>query len=167
MEVVTSLTPSAADQRLGAYHWGGVKAGTTYAYPVRIIAYSAEAWDNTHTGAYMTFLTCPTGGSTTATERMRISAGGNVGIANTNPGALLDIGTAGTTLGVIRLQGNTSGYCQLQPTAAAGNVTITFPAVAGTVALAGAYSASGDVACSGYVTMKDSSGNDRKFMICA
>ena len=58
-----------------------------------------------------------------------------VGIQNTAPGALLDIGTATSVLGTLRLEGNTSGYCQLQPTAAAGSVTITFPATTGTVAL--------------------------------
>ena len=56
----------------------------------------------------------------------------NVGIGTTSPGALLDIGNAGTTLGTMRLEGNTSGYVQLQTAAAAGSWTMTLPASAGT-----------------------------------
>ena len=70
-----------------------------------------------------------------ANEIFTVLNGGNVGIGTTNPGALLDIGSAGTTLGVIRLEGSTSGYAAIQPTAAAGNVTLTLPATTGTVAL--------------------------------
>ena len=57
---------------------------------------------------------------------------GKVGIGTNAPGALLDIGAAGTTLGTMRLQGNTSGYVQIQPAAAAGSWTMTLPASAGT-----------------------------------
>jgi hypothetical protein len=66
------------------------------------------------------------------TERVRISGTGNVGIGTTTPGALLDIGAPGTTLGTMRLEGNTSGYVQIQPAAAAGSWTMTLPATAGT-----------------------------------
>jgi Chaperone of endosialidase len=57
---------------------------------------------------------------------------GNVAIGNTAPGALLDIGKATSTLGTMRLEGNTSGYVQIQPAAAAGSWTMTLPANAGT-----------------------------------
>jgi len=63
------------------------------------------------------------------------SSNHRVGIGNVAPGALLDIGLSGTTQGVIRLEGSTSGYAALQPTAAAGSVTITMPATTGTMAL--------------------------------
>lgn len=59
---------------------------------------------------------------------------GNVGIGNTNPGALLDLGLAGTTLGVIRLAGNTSGNVSLRPNAIAGsNIVLTLPATTDTL----------------------------------
>jgi len=74
------------------------------------------------------------GFSTNGTEQMRINNSGNVGIGTTNPGALLDIGLAGTTLGTLRLEGNTSGYVQIQPAAAAGSWTMTLPPAASTTA---------------------------------
>jgi hypothetical protein len=63
---------------------------------------------------------------------MTLASTGNVGIGTTIPGSLLDIGLAGTTLGTMRLEGNTSGYVQLQPAAAAGSWTMTLPSGAGT-----------------------------------
>jgi hypothetical protein len=72
--------------------------------------------------------------STTNTwaEKMRIQSNGNVGIGTTSPNALLDIGSAATTLGTMRLEGNTSGYVQLQTAAAAGSWTMTLPTSGGT-----------------------------------
>ncbi len=49
---------------------------------------------------------------------------GGVGIGNTAPGALLDLGLAGTTTGNLRLEGKTSGYVQISPSAAAGSWTM-------------------------------------------
>lgn len=51
-----------------------------------------------------------------------------VGIGNTTPGALLDLGLAGSKLGTLRLEGSTSGYVQIQPATAAGSWTFTLPA---------------------------------------
>lgn len=56
-----------------------------------------------------------------------IDDGGNVGIGTTAPSALLQLGTAGTSLGTFRLTGNTSGYTQIQPNATAGDWTLTLP----------------------------------------
>jgi hypothetical protein len=55
--------------------------------------------------------------SNTWSGAINFQSSGNVGIGNTAPGSLLDIGNAGTTLGTLRLEGNTSGYVQLQPAA--------------------------------------------------
>src|ERR1019366_8555362 len=80
--------------------------------------------------------TAPTGGVATFN--------GNVGIGTTIPGSLLDVGLAGTTLGTMRLEGNTSGYVQIQSSAAAGTWTLTLPPNAGS---------------SGYVLQTDGAGN--------
>ncbi len=74
----------------------------------------------------------------------RFAASGNVGIGNTSPGSLLDIGKAGTTRGTLRLEGSTSGYVQLQPATAAGSWTMTLPSTAG---------------INGYILSTDGSGN--------
>ncbi|MGO8700331.1 MAG: hypothetical protein ACLQVY_21785 [Limisphaerales bacterium] len=61
---------------------------------------------------------------------MVLTPAGSVGIANTNPGALLDIGTAGTTLGTLRLESSASGYVGFQAPASATSVTYTLPTAA-------------------------------------
>lgn len=53
---------------------------------------------------------------------------GSVGIGTTSPDAMLQVGTAGSSLGTLRLTGNTSGHVQLQTAAAAGSWTMTLPA---------------------------------------
>ncbi|NTW31352.1 MAG: hypothetical protein HGB12_01735 [Bacteroidetes bacterium] len=64
--------------------------------------------------------------------------GNNVGIGTTNPSALLDLGLAGTTLGVIRLAGSSSGNVSLQPNADAGlGIVLTLPATTGTLVTGG------------------------------
>ena len=82
--------------------------------------------DNASATGYGGFFTNSNGGYALAT------GSGYVGIGNTSPGALLDIGKATTTLGTMRLEGNTSGYVQIQPAAAAGSWTMTLPSSAGT-----------------------------------
>jgi hypothetical protein len=57
---------------------------------------------------------------------------GNVGIGNSSPGALLDLGLAGTTTGTLQLEGGSSGSVGIQPSGAAGSWIWTLPANAGT-----------------------------------
>jgi hypothetical protein len=72
------------------------------------------------------------GGSALWTGVVNFQSTGRIGIGNTAPGSLLDIGKAGTTLGTLRLEGNTSGYVGLQSQAAAGSWTMSLPNSAGT-----------------------------------
>jgi hypothetical protein len=80
---------------------------------------------------YIAFYSGGTGTSGTQVnslfESMRLDGNGNVGISTTSPGAKLDVGLAGTTLGTMRLEGSTSGYVQIQSAAAAGSWTMTLP----------------------------------------
>ncbi len=62
----------------------------------------------------------------------RLASGGNVGIGNTSPGALLDIGKNAVTPGTMRLEGSSSGYLQLQAAAGGTSWTATLPGSAGT-----------------------------------
>jgi hypothetical protein len=55
---------------------------------------------------------------------------GHVGIGNTAPGALLDIGAGGTAAGAMRLEGGTSGYVGFQAPATPTSVTYTLPVAA-------------------------------------
>ncbi len=59
-------------------------------------------------------------------------SGGNVGIANVSPSALLTLGTAGTKAGTMSFAGSTSGTVTVQPAAAAGTWALTLPTTAGT-----------------------------------
>jgi len=88
--------------------------------------WASENWSTISNPTTITFTTTPSG-SVTAVERMRIESDGKVGIGNTAPGAMLDIGTATSTLGTMRLEGSTSGYVQIQPAVAAGSWTLTLP----------------------------------------
>ena len=60
------------------------------------------------------------------TEKMRITASGNVGIGTASPGSALDI------KGTLRLSGSTSGYVGLAPATVAGSTTYTLPGADGT-----------------------------------
>jgi hypothetical protein len=83
---------------------------------------------------------------------------GNIGIKTTAPGALLDIGLAGTTLGVIRLAGSTSGNVSLQPNVIAGtDIILTLPATTGTLVTGGGTASGSNT---GDITISDTSSVD-------
>lgn len=89
---VNSGTPTAADQRIGGNLWVSNPSGTTQRTGASILAYSEDAWtDNTSHPTYLQFNTTASG-STGNTERMRISASGDITVSG-----LADIGTRLTT----------------------------------------------------------------------
>jgi len=87
-------------------------------------------------GGDLIFSTSPAGSSgltlNSLSERVRITSGGNVGIGTAAPSTLLQLGTAGTTAGVLSLAGATSGLVTLDVAAAAGTYAFTLPTSAGT-----------------------------------
>ena len=85
---------------------------------------------STATNAFGLRVAAPTGATNNFAGAF---TGGNVGIGNSAPGALLDLGLAGTTLGVLRFAGSTSGNVTMNVAAAAGTWTLTLPTSAGTV----------------------------------
>jgi len=124
---VPTSTSMALYNNSGTLTWNGSVIGTTGS--------SISGTTN-----YVPYFT----GSASIGNSVIYQSGSDIGIGNTSPGALLDIGAAGTTLGTLRLEGNTSGYLQIQPAAAAGSWTMTLPSTAGT---------------NGYVLQTDGSGN--------
>jgi hypothetical protein len=92
-------TPTAADQRLGLLGFGS----DTDTFKARVSGFSSAAWTaGTSTPAYLAFHTTPTA-SVTATERMRISAAGVVGVGTSAPSAwaekAIDLGSYGSVYG--------------------------------------------------------------------
>lgn len=67
--------------RLNFSAYDGTAAGT--GAEIRVNTDAAEAWDTTHHAAVMSFLTVATGGSTSLTERARISPNGTFQVAST------------------------------------------------------------------------------------
>lgn len=83
--------------RLGFLAFGGLSnVANTYVYGAAVQGLAAEAYTSTAAGTHMQFRTVPTG-STTNTERMRITSQGNVGVGTTTPTALLQVGSTGST----------------------------------------------------------------------
>jgi hypothetical protein len=105
-------------------------SGSTINYNTRDLTGSSR--DLTFTTGAGTVTAMTLQGGSDQTNEGDVYFSNDVGIGTASPGALLDIGLAGTTLGTLRLEGNTSGYVQLQSAAAAGSITLTLPsAVAG------------------------------------
>ncbi|MDB5156707.1 MAG: hypothetical protein JWR50_1414 [Mucilaginibacter sp.] len=87
-----SIVPTAAAQRLGTITMGAMydASSSNYRYPVAVNAFAAEPWSTTANGSYLTFNTTALG-TASYLERMRIDAGGNVGIGTITPGTFLDV----------------------------------------------------------------------------
>jgi hypothetical protein len=95
-----AITPSVSGTTLSAINFAAISTGSTYVNGVLILGSSEGAWSSTSAPSNLSFRTTPSA-STTAVERMRIAAGGNVGIGTSNPVlGLLDINGADSTLAV-------------------------------------------------------------------
>lgn len=93
-----SPTASQTDDTLVAISGRGYGA-TGFAAGSRVVLYgrAAENWTDSAQGAYWSFFTVATGG-TSSTEKMRLSAAGNLGINVTSPVAKLHLSSASTAL---------------------------------------------------------------------
>ncbi len=113
----------------------GAGATPTWTDPSTITGTSYWTLANQGLHATNTTLNLYVGGNSTASAKFMADGAtgagyfaGNLGIGTTAPGAMLQLGTAGTSRGTLRLTGNTSGYTQIQPAEAAGDWTLTLPA---------------------------------------
>ncbi len=81
----------ANGDRISSIFFGGSEDNAhTLGFGAAISSFSEGLWTTSSSPASVSFLTAPSG-STTRSERMRVSSSGNVGIASTNPGAILDV----------------------------------------------------------------------------
>lgn len=79
---------------------------------VGINGYAAENWTSAAQGTYIGFMTTPIG-STTISEKLRITGDGKVGIGTTNPEGKLSVNIDAAGDG-FRVIGNTTGYLSPQ-----------------------------------------------------
>ena len=112
---VPGSTSMALYNNSGTLTWNGSVIGTTGS-------------SISGTANYIPYFT----GSNSIGNSVLYQSGSSIGLGNSAPNALLDVGNPGTTLGTLRLEGNTSGYVQLQSAAAAGSWMMTLPSSAGT-----------------------------------
>lgn len=131
----TQASPTAAQANdtlnfIGARGYGATVMGGNSSASIGF--YAAENFTDTALGGYLTLNTQPTGTAGGASERVRVTASGAVGISSSNPQALLDVGNGqifNENFGV----GGNPGYfgrfargSQGAPTAAQANDTLNF-----------------------------------------
>lgn len=100
----------ASGDRLGGLLFGGSSAASQLRNTAGIVAYASAAWtEGSSYPSHFTFETVSVG-STARTEKMRITASGNIGIGTTNPNELLEIASTSSTGGrfIISDSGGTS-----------------------------------------------------------
>lgn len=115
----------ASGDRLGFFLLGGAYDGASNRRNAAgFEAFTAETWNSGASGAYLSFLTTATGGNVRS-EKMRITADGNVGIGgDTTPDALFSVGSTS------QFEVNSSGII-----AAIDNVAHTIDDVSGNLTL--------------------------------
>jgi hypothetical protein len=105
-----AVIPSFDGQGAPALDWQFYSTGTTYTVGARIQGLADDAWSSTSAPTSLRFYTAPSG-STSISERMRISNAGNVGIGTTSPANYTNyrnLAISGTTGGNIdMLSGST------------------------------------------------------------
>jgi hypothetical protein len=107
----TSFTPTAVqvDDILGGLAVRGYGATKFSGGRGQVMFRAAENWTDAANGTYLAFATEPLGASTIASERMRITPAGNVGIGTTSPGQLLSVaGTIESTTGGFKFPNGTT-----------------------------------------------------------
>lgn len=109
----TSASPTAltSGDFIGQFQCGGYDGTGTQTNQVSIAMYATENWSSIARGTEIRLNTTPIG-STTITERMRITSNGDVGIGTTTPTNKLDIGVtaANNNSGIEITNTNSAGY---------------------------------------------------------
>ncbi|MEK9160541.1 MAG: hypothetical protein AAB440_00695, partial [Patescibacteria group bacterium] len=125
-----NASSTAADQRLGGFFTGTNIDGVSYA-TAGVTGFSGESWTPTARGSYLRFETTGLGG-TSRSERMRITADGNVGIGTTTPNTKLSLYGAGvglnyfsTSFAGIQLYNSGNSFTQIGTESTSGGAIIT------------------------------------------
>jgi len=120
-----AVIPSFDGQGAPAIDWQFYSTGTTYTVGARIQGLADDAWSSTSAPTSLRFYTAPSG-STSVSERMRISNAGNVGIGTASPtsygGGYTTLEVAGSVTGVINLKAGSTVYGQMSTEANAYKV---------------------------------------------
>jgi hypothetical protein len=120
-----AVIPSFDGQGAPALDWQFYSTGTTYTVGARIQGLADDAWSSTSAPTSLRFYTAPSG-STSVSERMRISNAGNVGIGTASPtsygGGYTTLEVAGSVTGVINLKAGSTVYGQMSTEANAYKV---------------------------------------------
>ena len=114
---------SARDRRPELNNYGLYNAGTLYSAGAVTSAVSTTSpiiYGGTATGSTLTLQGTSNGSPSSAYVLLNPSGGGGVRHRDDVARGVLDIGSAGATLGTMRLEGSSSGYVQIQPATAAG-----------------------------------------------
>jgi len=121
---IGTTTPSALLEVSGTGAQGIKVTDTANSITTGMWAGTGLGYIGTYTGTNLHFLT---GGTT----KMVVTNGGKIGIGNTDPSALLTLGTAGTTAGTASFAGATSGVITINTAAEAGTYSLTLPTTDG------------------------------------
>jgi hypothetical protein len=120
-----AVIPSFDGQGAPALDWQFYSTGTTYTVGARIQGLADDAWSSTSAPTSLRFYTAPSG-STSVSERMRISNAGNVGIGTASPtsygSGYTTLEVAGSVTGVINLKAGSTVYGQMSTEANAYKV---------------------------------------------
>jgi hypothetical protein len=93
LNIARSDTTTAADNLIGAFDFYGNDSNGVYQNCARILAEADLDHGTDDKPTRLAFYTTPDG-SATPTEKLRITSAGNVGINETNPGGLLQVGSS-------------------------------------------------------------------------
>lgn len=110
---ITSPLAVQSGDVLGRLDFVGRTPSYLYGAKASIYGYAAENWTDSAAGAYLTFVTTPTG-TINGLERMRIDPNGNVGIGTTTPSSTAKLDVNGNTniTGNITVTGNINAKYQ-------------------------------------------------------